>query len=307
MGGECKQVTTKTLKRPIVDFYTTSPRIAHAYRSAVRRNKSLARLATIHELGRAAATHEVLRRPHGFEMVVLSHADDDHFAPTDSRVEPVVSGAFHLLFTEPATHPDQVAQWMRTTNIRSENRLHVIKVDDLEAPQVSQLLGRVCLALGRDGSHGGIIDAYFTGDSLLVRGPRYRMLHVPVSAVPALRGQAPVVLRNFEIDPDGSFLYWPELDVHLGWNQLLQAVEPAELRRAQQRSAGFNERYGAAIRRVREAAGILQSRVEGLTDRQLRRIEQGECRATTTAILILAKAHGLDANAYMDRVTKAMQ
>jgi len=44
----------------------------------------------------------------------------------------------------------------------------------------------------------------------------------------------------------------------MGCNQFLQAVDPAELRKAQQRSAGFNERYGAEIRRVREAAGILQ-------------------------------------------------
>jgi len=54
-------------------------------------------------------------------------------------------------------------------------------------------------------------------------------------------------------------------------------------------------------------AGILQSRVEGLTERQLRRIEQGECRATSAAIVALANAHGLDANAYMERLTKAMQ
>jgi uncharacterized protein DUF2442 len=300
-------MTIKTLKRPLVGFYSTSPRIAHAYRSAVKRNKSLARLAVLHELGHAAAAHEVLRHAQGFETVVLSHADDDQFVLTDSRIEPVVSGAFHLLFTEPATHPDQVAQWMRATNIRSENRLHVIKVDDLEAPQVSQLLGRVCSALGPDGSRGSIIDAYLAGEMLLVRGPGHRMLHVPVSSVPTLRGQPPAVLRNFEIDPDGSFIYWPDLDVHLGWNQLLQVVAPAELRKAQQRSADFNERYGAAIRRVREAAGILQSRVEGLTERQIRRIEQGECRATSAAIVALANAHGLDANAYMERLTKAMQ
>ena len=115
------------------------------------------------------------------------------------------------------------------------------------------------------------------------------------------------MLRNFEIDPDGSFIHWPDLDVHLGWNQFLQAVDPAELLKAQQRSAGFNERYGAAIRKVREAAGILQSKVEGLTERQLRRIEQGECRATTAALTALAKAHGLDVNAYMDGLAKAMQ
>lgn len=290
-----------------MEFYATSSRIAHAYRSAAKRNKSLSRFAEIRELGRSATTHEVIKHAHEFEMVVLSHADDDHLVLTDSRVEPVVSGAFHLLFTEPATHPDQVAQWMRMTNIRSEDRLHVVKVDDLEAPQVSQLLGRVCFALGRDGSRGSIIDAYLAGDTLLVRGPRHRMLHVPVSSVPVLRNQPRAVLRNFEIDPDGSFIHWPELHVHLGWDQFLQAVDPAEFRKAQQRSTGFNERYGAAIRRVREGASILQSKVEGLTERQLRRIEQGECRATTAAIIALAKAHGLDADAYMERLTKAMR
>jgi hypothetical protein len=95
--------------------------------------------------------------------------------------------------------------------------------------------------------------------------------------------------------------------VHLGWVHFLQAVDPTALWRAQQRSAGFNERYGAAIRRVREAAGILQSKVEGLTERQLRRIERGECRATTAAITALAKAHRLDANVYIERLAKAIR
>jgi ribosome-binding protein aMBF1 (putative translation factor) len=93
--------------------------------------------------------------------------------------------------------------------------------------------------------------------------------------------------------------------VHLGWNQFLQAVDPAELRKAQQRSAGVNRRYGAAIRQLREAAGIRQSQVEGLTERQLRRIERGESRATTAAITALAKAHGLDPNSYMERLAQA--
>jgi hypothetical protein len=290
-----------------VEFYATSPRLADAYRSAAKRNKGLARWAEIRDLRHAPTHHQAAEHAHGFEMVVLSHADDDHHVLTDSRLEPVVAEAFHLLFTEPTTHPDQVARWMRTTNIRSEDRLHVVKVDGLEAPQVSQLLGRVCFALGRDGSRGSIIDAYLAGNSFLVRGPRHRMLHVPVSSVPALRGQPHDKLRSFQIDPDGSFIHWPDLDVHLGWNQFLQAVDSAELLKAQQRSAGFNERYGAAIRKVREAAGILQSKVEGLTERQLRRIEQGECRATTAALTALAKAHRLDTNAYMERLANAMQ
>jgi hypothetical protein len=299
-------MTTKTRTRRTVEFCATSPRLAHAYRSAAKRNKGLVGYAEMHELGHADVARELVKHIGEFPIVVLSHADEDHLLLTDERVEPVVSGAFHLLFTEPTTHPDQVAQWMRTTNIRSESRLHVVKVDDLEAPQVSELLGRVCSAFGPESSRGSIVDAYLGGDVLFVRGPKHRMLHVPVASIPALRNQPRNVLRNFRIDPDGSFVHWPDLDVHLGWNQFLQAVVPAELHKAQQRSADFNRRYGAAIRKIREEAGIPQAKVEGITERQLRRIEQGECRATVNALRDLAKAHGLDVNAYMEKVANAM-
>jgi transcriptional regulator with XRE-family HTH domain len=78
------------------------------------------------------------------------------------------------------------------------------------------------------------------------------------------------------------------------------------MHKARKRSADFNRRYGAAIRKVREEAGIPQAKVEGITDRQLRRIEQGECRASLKALRHLAKAHGLDVNDYMEKVAKAM-
>jgi hypothetical protein len=298
-------MATKTLEHPLVEFFATSSRLADAYRSAAKRNKQLARGASLHELGHAAMSVGAAKSGHEYQ-VVLSHADDDHVALTDKRVERMVAGAFHLLFTEPATHPDQVAQWMRATRIRSESRLHVVRVENLEAPQVSELLGRVFSAFGPDSSRGSIVDAYLAGDVLLVRGPKHRMLHVPLSSIPSLKGQPRARLRNFKIDPDGSFIYWPDLDVHLGWNQFLQAADPAELHKAQQRSADFNRRYGNAIRKVREAAGIPQSKVEGLTDRQVRRIEQGMCRATTGALAALAKAHGLEVNAYMDKLAKTI-
>jgi hypothetical protein len=260
----------------------------------------------MHELGHDPLAHEIAKRFAKVERVVLSHVDEDHLVLTDERMVPVVSGAFHLLFTEPATHPDQVAQWMRSTRIRSENRLHIVRVNDLESPQVSQLLGRVCFALGRDGTRGNIIDAYLAGDSIFVRGPKHRMLHVPVNSIRALSGQPRDVLRNFIIDPDGSFVHWPDIDVHLGWNQFLQAVDPEELRKAQQRTEGYNKQYGAAIRKLREEARLSQSKIEGLTERQLRRIEQGECRATRSALASLAKAHGMNSNSYMGLLANEM-
>ena len=308
MGGEGKLMTNKSVKRHVLEFYATSPRLVAAYRRAAKHNKSCAGLAEIQELRHAVAMQDCGKLSHEFQKVVLSHADDDHLVLIDPRAEPVISGAFHLLFTEPGTHPDQVAQWMRSTRIRSENRLHVLKVENLEAAaSLATRSERVCFALVENESRGIIIDAYLAGDQLFVRGPKHRMLHIPIDSIRALRGQPRIAVRNFSVDPDGSFIYWPDLDVHLGWNQFLQAVDPAELLRAEQRSVSFNERYGAAIRKTRQAAGIFQSKVKGLTERQLRRIEQGESRATTSAVTALATAHGLDANAYMEKLTKAMQ
>jgi len=298
-------MTTKTLKHPVVEFFATS-RLAHAYRIAARQNKRLAQCAAIHEFGHIASLPELLGRVHEFEMIVLSHADDDPLALTGSEIEPVVSGAFHMLFTETATHPEQVAQWMRRTNIRAENRLHIVRVEDLDTLKLSELLGRVCSAFQPENTRGSIVDACLGGDMLFVRGPKRRMLHVPMDKVSSLRGQPRNVLLNFRIDPDGSFIHWPDIDVHLGWNQFLQVVDPTELHKSQQRSADFNRRYGVAIRKHREEAGFSQSKVEGLTERQLRRIEQGECRATTAALTALAKAHGVDVNTYMERLTKAL-
>ena len=288
-----------------VAFYAASPRITRAYRLTAKLDKKLARRVEMHELERIDSSHRVPKQSFSTGVVVLSHADDGPVAVVGARAESVFAGAFHLLLTGPATHPDRIAQWMRSTNIRSEDRLHVVKVDTSDTAQVAQLLGRVCSALETNGHRGGIIDAYLAGDELLVRGPKHRMLHVPLAKINALNRLPERVVQNFVIDPDGSFLHWPDADVHLGWNQLLQAVDPAEFRKAQQRSDGFNKRYGQTIRTVREAAGIPQSKIVGLTDRQLRRIESGECRATTTALAALARAHSLSVNLYLDQLAQA--
>ena len=145
---------TRPSTRRVVEFYATSPRLAHAWHHAAKLNKSLARLAEIQELSPTALAHDMGKQSGEFQRVVLSHADDDDRVLVDARSQPLLSSAFHLLFTGPSTHPDQVARWMRSTNIRSENRLHVVKADDLEAPQIAQLLGRVCFALGRNRGTG---------------------------------------------------------------------------------------------------------------------------------------------------------
>jgi len=297
-------MASRTADRIVVQFYANSSRLADAFRQAAKINRMLARASTFRKWdGGALAT---LHTVHKNQVVILSHADDGYGSLPLFRATSPFAEAFHVLFTEPATHPDKIAQWIRTSRIRSEHRLHVLRMESLSAPRMSELLGRVCAAFEPDDGRGAIIDAYLAGDEIRVRGPMHRLLRVPIQSIAALRDLSQEDVQKFQIDPDGSFNNWPDIDVHLGWNQFLQAAYPADLHKAQQRSTDFNRRYGAAIRGIREAAGITQAGVAGITDRQLRRIEQGKCRATTAALNALANAHGLETNLYMDSLAKAM-
>ncbi len=89
VGGERKPVTVKPGKRHIVEFYATSARLAHAFRHFAKHNKTLGRLATIQQLGDIAATHDLGKRSHEFQRVVLSHADDDRLALDRAPCHPV--------------------------------------------------------------------------------------------------------------------------------------------------------------------------------------------------------------------------
>ena len=88
----------------------------------------------------------------------------------------------------------------------------------------------------------------------------------------------------------------------MGWEQLEQLVLPINQIRRDQRAQVFNKRLGTAIRSLRTQSGIAQSRIEGLTERHLRRIEKGEQRATLAALDALARAHRLSTNDYLTRL-----
>ncbi|NBB79639.1 MAG: hypothetical protein GVY36_09370 [Verrucomicrobia bacterium] len=124
-------------------------------------------------------------------------------------------------------------------------------------------------------------------------------LHLPVARIPPLRGMSRDELDAFEIDADGSWLYWPKADVHLGWEQFQQLSDPHKALKAKQRSQRFNLRYGAAIQSLRKKHGLRQADIPGLGTRQLSRIENGSCPAHSKALACLAKAHRMELDDYL--------
>jgi len=187
-------------------------------------------------------------------------------------------------------------------NVRDAKRIHFI-VSNKESAQ--KFVARLLLALDRAGEDHLILDAWWEGNTFVVVSPGaagFKKLRVPLAKLGVLGGYAKEEREKFEIDEDGVFVYWPGLDIHLGWEQFEQAVDRKAALRGKQESEEFNKDYGAAIRELRQESGLRQSDIKGLTARQVGRIERGECRATYKALTKLAKAHQREVAEYMEEV-----
>lgn len=272
---------------------------------AVRKRRSDAsdsvRLGPWGEVG-AAGWRE---RIHGGDVVVLAGMDDAVGPVAKTLKEARRPAAKYLLVGSPTTTLAAVADRVASLDVRTSQRLHVAQPRDRK--EESELLQRFFAALGPSGEAEAILDARCEGDRLVVRSTKLNRIDAPQASFPALRKASHADRADFEVDVDGSYLYWPRLDVHLGWEQLRQAVEPGAKTSAIARSAEFNRRYGAAIRRFREERKLTQDLSIELSSRQLRRIEQGACRATRTALAQLAAAHGLPLADYLGELARRME
>ena len=218
-----------------------------------------------------------------------------------------------LLVLNEGLSADSVLSRIFDLQIRSSQRCYVIEATGgcgksaAAGALIHALLDRLVSGIEANDSHDRILDARIDGGILHVVSPNFERLDVPLSDISAFKNVDASKVETFEIDEDGAFIYWPELDVHLGWSQLKQIVDPEAALKASQKSEAFNRRYGKAVQKLRLAAGIKASDVHGISEKQLGRIERGECRLTTNAIEGLSSAHGLEPNKYMQMLAEALE
>lgn len=211
--------------------------------------------------------------------------------------------ARHLLFVE-GLPAEAMAARLPPLNIRSPQRLHIsARTGNLS---IAQLISRVIRGLTVKSDAPMIADAWIEGKRLFLLSPSFERMVVPFEALARFLGNDTAAVATFEIDDDGSFLYWPHADAHLGWTQLRQLVDPTSVLPALQKSLAFNRRYGAAIRAVREERGLKQSDISGVTQRHLRRVEHGEQAASKTILEALASAHALPLDSYLELLAQRL-
>ncbi len=197
---------------------------------------------------------------------------------------------------------ESIAESQVELGVRSKQRLHLAR---LKADDELSFLRRFLVGL-LSSDQDGSMDAWWDRDELVVISPTTERLRVPLASLPKLRIVSAKDRERFEINPHGDFIYWPSHDLHVGWSQFQQAIDPRARLMAQQKHEQFNERYGRAIRALRESTSLSQRAIAGLDERTVRRIEQGNTRATANAMGKLGKAHGMTVADYMTAVANLL-
>ena len=164
---------------------------------------------------------------------------------------------------------------------------------------------RLVIALRRPAPWEGILDAYLLEDSLVVVLGDMSVREFPISRLPNVSRFEPAVVGNFHIDSAGSYLYWPDRDVHMGPSQMLQAVDPMYLSDVEIRRYGM-ERVSLALLDMRNDRDLKQTEISGLSERHVRRLEREEVRLTVEAATKFSSAFGLTLSKFLDELSERM-
>jgi hypothetical protein len=171
-------------------------------------------------------------------------------------------------------------------------------IDPYVAPN-REAARRLVLAHSRDAEKDLIASASLEDDTLYVWSCEPRLYRCSVEDIPALARLTKRQLRNFEVSSSGSRLHWPDGDVDINLDAVRARVDPEYRKEAADAYRQEASRYTAAIKAVREKYGLRQGDIEGLSERQVRRLEQGQTFPQANTVEKLAAAHGLSVADYL--------
>lgn len=199
------------------------------------------------------------------------------------------------LFVHTDDDAELLPQFLAQANLRAIRNMFVHR--HIDVPR--RVLNAFCIGAEDD----LVATARLTEDELVVVSCASEMIRVPIKQVPALRRLSRAERGQFAIAEDGSYLHWPQPDVHLGLEDLRLVVDPRLKEQVFARRALEDGRIGNAIRRLRRTHGMTQGSIVGLSERQVRRIEKGQ-GTTVSALRRLASSHAMNLGDYVNELAR---
>jgi hypothetical protein len=259
------------------------------------------------------------------ELILLMHDRDTKGVVSDRRRfrvlhrpnRQIAEHGRNIFVLVPASELPEVSEFVSIANRRHQLRALLVR-DDVQPSSIPQMFERAGLRMMRNtvvysdfsiprrvltawtqnAQEELIAKASVSKDRLFVLSCALQPYEVAFDSMPSLK-RIPVAERaTFTVDEDGSYIYWAGPDIHLDLDAIRAAIDPAARARAEAAKALHDSRYGAAIAKLRLRMGLKQSQIEGLSERQVRRIEKGE-GTTYEALRLLASAHRMDLESYL--------
>jgi hypothetical protein len=247
--------------------------------------------------------------PHSPNIKVLRHPHMD--ALEESR---------NIFVLWPATQLSEISDFVRVANQRHHLRALFVR-EDTDIHWLPQILVQANVKTLRDLLvHAGldvprrvlaawqmgaqkelIANAGVSRDKLFVVTCALEHLEVPFKSLSGVSGLSEADKRIFEIADDGSYIHWPNGDIHIDLETIWCAVDPERKARSERLKLAHDEKIGAAVALLRKRYGLRQSDIPGLSERQVRRIENGES-ASLDAFKHFAKAVGKKVEDYLDEL-----
>lgn len=160
---------------------------------------------------------------------------------------------------------------------------------------------RVLTAWLRNAQAELIAEATVAGDRLIVVSCEPKTYEVGFDQMPALKKVQPRDRGSFELADDGSFIHWPSADIHLDLDAIRAVIDPKWRKKSERVRQTHGREYGRAIAALRREHGLTQTDIAGISERQLRRIEESGAVSVRTMEL-LARAHQMRLSDYLDAV-----
>lgn len=150
-----------------------------------------------------------------------------------------------------------------------------------------------------------IATAQVIDNALFVMACNHALFRIDFEELPALK-RVPIAQRAlFCISSEGSYIAWPEADVHLDLDAIRYVKDVAWREKKDRERLIYDSRFGEAVAALRKKCNLKQTDIAGLSERQVRRIEKGE-RTRVRTLEILAQSHGLPLKAYLDSIANIL-
>lgn len=233
-----------------------------------------------------------LRRVEARNIFILTSVAD---LPAVSAFVRVPQHRNHLrtLFVREDDNARFLPQMLHQAEIRSSQR--ILLHSNQEVPK------RVLRAWSLGCPAELIATAQVTHDELFVLACDHSFFRVKFEEMAALRNIPPQRRSTFTISSEGSYLHWPEDDVHIDLDAVRYLKDDAWGEKKKSERLLYDVRFGEVVAALRKRNGIKQAEIHGLSERQVRRIEKGE-RTKIDTLAIVARSHGLSLKEYLDEI-----